>query len=135
MKIGDRVLVKGIVDEIRKDVVIIKNNGGYFGTVPSEIIDKYAEQEPKPMMRTEEVKRAIDYLLGIWGDYGRHERAVEVLIAYIENLENEVPKEPCEDAVSRQAVLDAIKRISLGQTDAVKVSMMTEEYVKQLPNV
>ena len=73
-------------------------------------------------MRTEEVKRAIDYLLGIWGDYGRHERAVEVLIAYIENLENEVTKEPCEDAVSTQAVLDAIKRISLGQTDAVKVS-------------
>lgn len=46
MKIGDRVLIKGIVDEIRKDVVIIKNDGGYFGTVPSEIIDKYAEQEP-----------------------------------------------------------------------------------------
>lgn len=44
MKIGDKVLIKGIVDEIRKDVVIIKNDGGYFGTVPSEII--HAEQEP-----------------------------------------------------------------------------------------
>lgn len=40
MKIGDRVFIKGIVDEIRKDVVIIKNEGGYFGTVPGEIIDK-----------------------------------------------------------------------------------------------
>ena len=37
MRIGDRVLVHGIVDEIRKDVVIIKNKGGYFGTVPEEI--------------------------------------------------------------------------------------------------
>lgn len=37
MKIGDRVLVRGIVDEIRKDTVIIKNRGGYFGTVPEEI--------------------------------------------------------------------------------------------------
>ena len=45
MKIGDRVLVRGIVDEIRKDTVIIKNRGGYFGTVPEEIEE--TEQEPK----------------------------------------------------------------------------------------
>ena len=38
MKIGDSVLVHGYVDEIRKDTVIIRNKGGYFGTVPSEII-------------------------------------------------------------------------------------------------
>ena len=36
MKIGDEVFVHGYVDEIRKDVIIIRNNGGYFGTVPSE---------------------------------------------------------------------------------------------------
>ena len=39
------------------------------------------------------------------------------------------------DLISRQVVLDAIRRISLGQTDAVKVSMMTEEYVKAIPPV
>lgn len=38
MKIGDRVFVRGFVDEIRKDVVIIRNEGGYFGTVESEIV-------------------------------------------------------------------------------------------------
>ena len=38
MKIGDRVLVHGYIDEIRKDTVIIRNNGGYFGTIPSEVI-------------------------------------------------------------------------------------------------
>lgn len=38
MKIGDRVYVHGYVDEIRKDVVIVRNKGGYFGTVPSEIV-------------------------------------------------------------------------------------------------
>ena len=37
MKIGDHVYVHGIVDEIRKDTVIIRNEGGYFGTVASEI--------------------------------------------------------------------------------------------------
>ncbi len=42
---------------------------------------------------------------------------------------------PCTDAVSRETVLDAIKRISLGQTDVVKVSMMTEDYVEKLPSV
>lgn len=38
MKIGDRVFIHGYVDEIRKDTVIIRNNGGYFGTVRSEVI-------------------------------------------------------------------------------------------------
>ena len=38
MKIGDRCFVHGYVDEIRKDTVIIKNKGGYFGTDPGEVI-------------------------------------------------------------------------------------------------
>lgn len=38
MKIGDEVYIHGYIDEIRKDTVIIRNNGGYFGTVPSEVI-------------------------------------------------------------------------------------------------
>lgn len=37
MKIGDEVYVHGYVDEIRKDVVVIRNEGGYFGTVPGEV--------------------------------------------------------------------------------------------------
>lgn len=38
MKIGDMVYVHGYVDEIRKDTVIIRNDGGYFGTIPNEIV-------------------------------------------------------------------------------------------------
>ena len=37
LKIGQAVLVHGYIDEIRTDTVIIRNDGGYFGTVPSEI--------------------------------------------------------------------------------------------------
>lgn len=42
MKIGDEVYIHGYIDEIRHiqgrpDMVIIRNNGGYFGTVRSEI--------------------------------------------------------------------------------------------------
>lgn len=38
MKIGDRVFVRGYIDEIRKDTVIIRNEGGYFGTVSAEVL-------------------------------------------------------------------------------------------------
>lgn len=37
MKIGDEVYIHGYIDEIRKDTIIIKNNGGYFGTILDEI--------------------------------------------------------------------------------------------------
>lgn len=37
MKIGDEVYIHGYIDEIRSDVIIIRNEGGYFGTVPSEV--------------------------------------------------------------------------------------------------
>lgn len=39
LKIGQEVLIHGYVDEIRKDTVIIRNEGGYFGTVEYEITD------------------------------------------------------------------------------------------------
>ena len=38
MKIGDEVYVHGYIDEIRNDVVIIRNAGGYFGTDANEIL-------------------------------------------------------------------------------------------------
>lgn len=37
MKIGDEVYIHGFVDEIRKDTVIIRNEGGYFGTLAEEV--------------------------------------------------------------------------------------------------
>ena len=39
MKIGDEVFIHGYIDEIRKDTIIIRNEGGYFGTVEEEITD------------------------------------------------------------------------------------------------
>lgn len=43
MKIGDEIYVKGIIDEIRQDVVIIRNAGGFFGTAPNEIVPRNTE--------------------------------------------------------------------------------------------
>ena len=62
MKIGDRVFIHGYIDEIRKDTVIIRNAGGYFGTVKSEIIeaDTRVETESEPLKVGDEVQ----YILG-----------------------------------------------------------------------
>ena len=64
MKIGDEVYVHGYVDEIRKGVVIIRNEGGYFGTVPSEIIaDRKTEPNcsEKPNNCKDEPMKTADY--------------------------------------------------------------------------
>jgi len=53
MKIGDRIYVRGYVDEIRKDTVIVRNDGGYFGTIPSEVITGELPSV-QPEKRTEE---------------------------------------------------------------------------------
>lgn len=47
MKIGDRVFVHGYIDEIRKDTVIVRNDGGYFGTIPSEVTGELPSAQPE----------------------------------------------------------------------------------------
>ena len=47
MKIGDRIYVRGYVDEIRKDTVIVRNDGGYFGTVLSEVTGELPSAQPE----------------------------------------------------------------------------------------
>lgn len=46
MKIGDRIFVRGYIDEIRKDTVVVRNDGGYFGTTWNEVTPS-AQQERK----------------------------------------------------------------------------------------
>ena len=49
MTLGDRVYVLGYIDEIRKDVVIIRNSSGYFGTEKHNVfvIEGVKEREAK----------------------------------------------------------------------------------------
>ena len=56
MKIGDEVYVKGYIDEIRKDTVIIRNEGGYFGTIQSEIVPIPDSRTYVVKLTTEEVR-------------------------------------------------------------------------------
>lgn len=39
MKLGQEVWIHGYIDEMRKDIAIIKNEGGYFGAVYDEIVE------------------------------------------------------------------------------------------------
>ena len=47
MKIGDRIFVRGYIDEIRKDTVIVRNDGGYFGTILSEVTGELPSAQPE----------------------------------------------------------------------------------------
>ena len=56
MKIDDRVYVHGYVDEIRKDTVIIRNEGGYFGTVKSEIVEAQKTEDIVSVIRCKDCR-------------------------------------------------------------------------------
>jgi hypothetical protein len=56
MKIGDSVYVHGYVDEIRNDTVIIRNEGGYFGTVKSEIVEAQKAEDIVSVIRCKDCK-------------------------------------------------------------------------------
>lgn len=59
-KIGDRIFVRGYIDEIRKDTVIVRNDGGYFGTIPSEVITgELPSAQPEIKERTEEFAQNV----------------------------------------------------------------------------
>lgn len=68
MKIGDEVYVHGYVDEIRYDdakrvnTIIIRNDGGYFGTVEAEIhgIAKDTDDEIDTQTFVREMRRLLD---------------------------------------------------------------------------
>lgn len=60
MKIGDEVFVHGYVDEIRKDAVIIRNNGGYFGTTEDEVTAMETDDLVIPITNIEARNVVID---------------------------------------------------------------------------
>lgn len=63
MKIGDRCFVYGYVDEIRKDTVIVRNKGGYFGTDPGEVITVYDTTHPNWILCSKTVDTPKDDVL------------------------------------------------------------------------
>ena len=70
MRIGEEVFVHGYVDEIRGDTVIIKNDGGYFGTALSEIYrdHRYVTREDVGAMAAESLMAHMEKRLMEGGD-------------------------------------------------------------------
>lgn len=58
MKLGQEVWIHGYIDEMRKDIAIIKNEGGYFGAVYDEIQPKQIN-----MSVLEDIKAEIEETL------------------------------------------------------------------------
>ena len=71
MKIGDEIYVHGYIDEIRKDIVIIKNDGGYFGTVEEEIKNK--SEIPTSCDDAISRKSMLDYIKYLHGEMPKEE--------------------------------------------------------------
>ena len=60
MKIGDEVYVHGFVDEIRKDTIIIRNDGGYFGTATNEVLEKQMQESSENCISRQAAIEAIE---------------------------------------------------------------------------
>lgn len=105
MKIGDVVYIRGTIDEIRKDTIIIHNAGGYFGTVESEIVSGELRTKQDVL---EVLDRALtlmdaegwaycDYLLDTFagtGNVGEYQRHVSAVVGNIrERLQAEFGEE------------------------------------------
>lgn len=112
MKIGDRVFVRGYIDEIRKDTVIIRNAGGYFGTIPSEVITgKLPSAQPENQVNLCDSCRHIypECPSGkddvIFGNGKGNDN-----ICACNKYEPSIQPEPCEDTISRQAAIDALAK-------------------------
>ena len=92
MKIGDKVYIRGTIDEIRKDVVIIKNKGGYFGTVKEEIetdIGNYSDKLWK-LSRNRALDEAIEAEIDAFKDIPGVPYWVEAIVLdAIEKLKGE----------------------------------------------
>ena len=136
MKIGDRIFVRGYVDEIRKDTVIVRNDGGYFGTVLSEVTGELPSSQPEK--RTEERTEThacdlIDRQVAIDAIMGQppEPHYPSWYAAQIEKLPAVQPATSCSeipnsstDCISRRAAIDALDCIN-----------GAEEVLRALPSV
>ena len=75
MRIDDEVYVHGYLDEIRQDKVIIRNEGGYFGTVIGELIEAIPKAEYENRLKADmvamltEIQLEIEELQGKYSPY------------------------------------------------------------------
>ena len=87
-------MIHGYVDEIRKDTIIIRNEGGYFGTVEHEITDlKMPNTDDvldKIIFEIEEYKsRKLSLAIDVSDLEEGKQTAIEYIIAIIDKYKTE----------------------------------------------
>lgn len=118
MKIGDEVYVHGYIDEIRNDVIIIRNDGGYFGTVPSEVVEQEETLQNLTKPNKSDLISRQDAIDAWWYDevfFGnqRDDMTKEQWLDYIADVIGSIPSAQLErktdgDTVSRQDAIGAV---------------------------
>ena len=53
MRIDDEIYVHGYLDEIRQDKVIVRNEGGYFGTTVDELVEAIPKADYETRLTTD----------------------------------------------------------------------------------
>lgn len=86
MKIGDRCFVHGYIDEIRKDTVIIKNSGGYFGTDPGEVITVYDSAHPNWILASKKLPEEDGEYLVLYYTRSKYKPYVYDVISFANDL-------------------------------------------------
>ena len=65
MRIDDEIYVHGYLDEIRQDKVIIRNEGGYFGTVVDELVEAIPKDQYKARLKADMVAMLTEIQLEV----------------------------------------------------------------------
>lgn len=150
MKIGDEVYIHGYVDEIRQNVVIIRNDGGYFGTVAEEITSR--SEIPNTCddaISREELIEALDTwdkfgyaptneLIPLRGSADKDKYVPYIhyddVIECIKGMPSVSPRPTqSDDAISRQAVLDLAEWFDLNRQHFIVANLIDE--VENMPSV
>lgn len=106
MRIGEKVRVRGVVDEIRKETVIIKNRGGYFGTDPREIETDGCE--PKTDDRSRILRAVGRYIQTQAEENGLKALGVNGYVYGIEDVLQELDAMLKEDETPKRIILGDI---------------------------
>lgn len=75
MRIDDEIYVHGYLDEIRQNKVIVRNDGGYFGTVVDELVEAIPKDQYESRLKADMVTILEDLKLDIESKINYYEQA------------------------------------------------------------
>ena len=131
MKIGDRIFVRGYIDEIRKDTVIVRNDGGYYGTVLSEVTGELPSAQPERLTDYSFEESCTDCPA-----YDTENHRCPRFNQVIRMALKDANLEACEDCISRQEAIDALdKRFDNVPMEQTAEILKLRKDLRELPSI